>query len=277
MTSQLNAFTKTSRRRFLPSPGIVALAGLLVLAAYGRHALALPDDLEVLLDDLNKPGEFSAEVIASYALSRPRTRSDEELQPTFHVLQVSPEFSWGLAKNVQFNVQLFSSLNHEGHGTLDGGQLELLAIPIRPDDEDDDGFFAGGMVEIGRLPRTISTNKLDGEVTFLLGYRSGKWTVATNLEADFKVSGNGSSAPDLSAKIKLGYKTTASYSIGFEYYGDLGELRDIGPLSQESQHLFAVVDFKHKGWSFNVGVGRGLNAFSEPWVLKAVFELPFGD
>jgi hypothetical protein len=247
------------------------------LATYGRPALALPDELEVRLDEINKPGQFSAEVITNYALSRPRRRSDEELKPTFHLLQVSPDFSWGLSKNMQLEVQLFSSLNPEGHGTLDGGRVELIAIPIRPDDEDDDGFFAGGLVEVGRLPRTISNNRLDGEVKFLLGYRSGKWLLATNPEIGFKVSGDGPSAPDLSTKIKLAYKAAPSYSIGLEYYGDLGELRHIGPLSQESQMLFAVVDFKHKGWTFNVGVGRGLNEFSEPWVLKAVFGLPFGD
>ena len=247
------------------------------MAAYGRQALALPDELEVHLDDLNKPGQFGAEVITNYALSRPRRRSDEGLQPTFHLLQASPDFSWGLSQNVQFDLQLFSSLNRAGQGTLDGGRVELLAIPIRPDDEDDDGLFAGSLVEAGRLPRTISTNNLDGEVKLLLGYRSGRWTVATNPEIGFKVSGDGPSAPDLSTKIKLAYKAAASYSLGLEYYGDLGQLRHIGPLSQQSQQLFAVVDFKHKGWTFNVGAGRGLNAFSEPWVIKAIFGFPFGE
>ena len=68
-----------------------------------------------------------------------------------------------------------------------------------------------------------------------------------------------------------------TYSIGVEHYSELGQIRHIGPLNQQSQQTFAVVDFKRKGKDFNFGIGRGWNDFSERWVIKGIVSFPFGN
>lgn len=256
--------------------GLILLALFVSLTASPR-AFALPDELQVHLDDINKPGQFGLELIANYTVSGPRKSSDEGLRPTRHLLQISPDFSYGLTNNVQLDLQLFSTLGFNGQARVDGGRVELSTIPIRPDDEDDDGPFFGGLFEVGHLPATLTTNNLDAEIKIFLGYRLGRWTFATNPEIGFKVSGNGSGAqPELAVKMKLAYRAAANYSIGIEHYGDLGQFRHIGPLIQQSQQTFAVVDFKAKGKAFNIGIGRGWNDFSERWVIKTIVSFPFG-
>src|SRR5712692_9188399 len=240
-------------------------------------AYALPDELYIHLDDTTEKGKFGFEVISNYAISGPRVQSDSGLRATRHLLQLSPDISYGLTQNTQVDLQLFSSVGLEGQARMDGGRVEILTVPIRPLDNDD-GYWLGALFEVGHLPATLSTNRLDSEIKILFGVRKGRWTVGASPEFGFKVSGTGSgSQPDVEMKLKLAYRLDSGYSIGIEQYSDLGTTRKIGPLNQQSQQTFAVVDFKRKGWDFNIGIGRGWNDFSERWVVKTVIAFPFGD
>jgi len=253
-----------------------AIFALLAFFFASPPAFALPDELEVHLAETTKPGQFAVDVISSYTASGPRKPSGEGLRPAFHLLQLSPDFSYGVTQNSQVDLQLFSSAGLGGEARVDGGRVEYLTVPIRPEDEDHDGLFLGGLFEVGHLPATLSKNNLDAEIKLLLGYRIGPWTFATNPEIGFKVSGNGSSQPELSVKLKAAYRVDQRYSIGIEHYGDLGPLRHVGPLNRQSQQTFAVVDFKAKEMDFNIGIGRGWNDFSERWVVKTFVSFPLG-
>ena len=250
------------------------IAVIFSLCTFAPPAYAAPDELEIHLDEINKPGEFGFDGIFTYTPSGARIRPDPALRSTHHLFQFSPDFSYGLTRDVQLDVQLFSSIGLDGRGRLDGGRLELLTLPVRPEDDDDDGLFFGGLFEVGHLPRTLSNNRLDAEFKMFLGYRVGRWTIATNPEIGLKVSGDGSSAAELSTKFKLSYRLDV-YSVGLEQYSDLGRLSHVGSLRQQSQQTFAVVDFKGKGKDFQLGVGRGWNDFSERWVIKGILSFPF--
>ena len=238
--------------------------------AMSRTAFASPDELQVHLGELAKPGEFAVDVISNAALAGPAKPAAEGLRSSLRLLQVSPEFSYGLTKSTQVGLQLFSAIDTHGKLCVDGARAGLTSMLIRPDDEDDDGLFAGGIIEAGRLPRTLSLNRLDGELKLILGYRTGRWLLAINPEVGRKLSGLGSTAADLSASAKLGYKVNSLFSVSAEHYGDLGTLQRIGSLRQQSQLTFGVIDFKVKGSEINVGIGRGWNAHSERWILKMI-------
>lgn len=239
-------------------------------------ALALPDELEVHTDEINRPGQFGFDAISNYTASGPRKPSTEGLRPAVHLLQVSPILSYGLTSSMQLGLQLFTSVTPHGDARVDGGRLEFLTLFVKPGEEDGDGPFMGSLIEFGKLPATLSPNRLDAEIKGILGYRSGRWMFATNPEIGFKVSGNGSSQPDLSIRAKAAYRVDQKYSVGVEHYGGLGQLRDIGPLNKQSQQTFAVIDFKARDTDFNVGIGHGWNDYSERWVLKAIVSFPFG-
>lgn len=238
-------------------------------------AHALPDELEVYEGDTTEAGRFAVDAASNYTVSGART-PPAGLRSSRHSLQFNPDFSYGLTKSSQVDLQVFSSTGLDRATKLDGARLEYMTVPIRPAD-DGDGLILGGLFEIGRLPRTISQNNLDGEVFLILGYQAGRWTFAANPEIDFKVSGNGSSHPGLATKFKASYRTDHGYRVGIEHYGDLGQLHQIGPLSKQSQQTFAVMDFKAKEASVNLGIGRGWTDVAERWVIKAVVSVPFGN
>ena len=250
------------------------LAGFLLPGS----ACAIPDELEIHQDDTTPKGRFGAELITTYAIAGPRTPSSEGLRSTRHLLRLSPDFSYGLTNHTEVGLQLFSSVGLHGETRVDGGRIEMLTVPIRPADNRDDGYWLGTLIELGHLPTTLSTNHLDAELKVLLGVRRGRWMVAASPEFGFKVSGEGSgSQPDVEMKVKVSYRLDSNYAIGIEQYSDLGTIRRIGPLSQQSQQTFAVADFKRRAWDFNVGIGRGWNDVSEKWVVKAIIGFPLDD
>ena len=247
----------------------------LALLFASTAAFALPDELEVYTGETTDAGHFAADALSNYTISGPR-KPEPELRSSLHLLQFNADFSYGLTESSQVDLQVFSSTGPTRSTKLDGARLEYMTVPIRPA-EGADGLILGGLFEIGRLPRTISQNNLDGEVFLILGYQTGRWMFAANPEVDFKVSGNGPSQQGLGTKFKASYRTDQGYSVGVEHYGDVGQLRHIGPLSKQSQQTFAVVDLKAKGASVNLGVGRGWTDVAERWVLKAVVSFSFGN
>ena len=245
-----------------------------VFSITSNLALALPDELYVQMDETTKPGQFSIDVLSSYVLAGAAKPSSEALQPAFHLLQVSPDISYGIKENTQIDLQLFSSMGLNGESRVDGARMELLDIPVHPETEGDEGLFLGELLEVGHLPPTYSNNNLDAEIKAVLGYRSGRLTFATNPEIGFKISGSGSSQPDISIKLKVAYQIDEKISCGMEHYGDLGQVNYPSP-NRQLQQTFAVVDVKNDELSFNAGVGRGWNDYSNQWTIKANFSFPF--
>ena len=252
----------------------VSFVALFVILSASKTAHALPDELEVYEGETTEVGRFAVDAVSNYTLSGTRTPL-EGLRSSLHVLQFNPDFSYGLTKSSQIDLQVFSSTGLNRATKLDGARLEYMTVPVRPAD-DADGLILGTLFEIGRLPKTISQNNLDGEAFLIVAYQTGRWTFAANPEIDFKVSGNGSSHPGLASKFKASYRTDYGYSLGVEHYGDLGQLHQVGPLNKQSQQTFAVIDFKAKEASINLGVGRGWTDVAERWVAKAVLSFSFG-
>lgn len=57
--------------------------------------------------------------------------------------------------------------------------------------------------------------------------------------------------------------------VGFEYYFDLGPLRNFAPREEQERTLYAVWNRKQQSFDLNIGIGRGLTDASDRWVLKA--------
>ncbi len=248
---------------------------LLVAGFTSISAWAIPDELQIYVDETIPVGKFSLDVTTHTTPSNPKISAEDGLRSSAHLLHISPELGYGLTPNTQLSVQLFGDVDTRGRSRTSGARVGFKTLFFRPDDDDDDGAFAGMLVEAGRLPRTLSTNRLDGEIKLILGLRTGRWLFALNPELGFKISGSGESTPDVSARAKVSYRTDAGYHLGLEHYADLGTIKHIGPLNQHSQQTFGVVDFNALGWEFNVGLGRGWNAYSQGWVAKMIVSVPF--
>jgi hypothetical protein len=254
------------------------IASLTAIAA----AMALPytpvlganqDEIQVYDDAINKPGEFGLEV---HLNGTPLGRSFE-LYPgeitNNHGFRDTPEFSYGLTKDLELGFYADGEIDGEGTYYLAGTKYRLKWIPIHP--EDNGGFFAGANVEFSAVGYRFSQS-LDGlELRLFGGYHSGGWLIAVNPIFDWGLSGDAASGdPEFTTALKITRKVADGLSAGIEYYGDFGKLTHLSAWEQQDQRIYGVVDVDLKPVVFNLGVGVGLTRASDAWTVKGIWEVP---
>lgn len=250
------------------------MAGALLLAAACGQAMAVPEEIQVYMDEMNAPGEFGLDVHANYVVSGSGVPDYPGAQAPRHVFRLTPEFSYGLTPNLELGAYLLTSRDANGGNTVDGEKLRLKFIAPKAANQP---WFWGANLEVGRVARRIDENPWNAELKGIFGYRGTRWTFATNPNIDWKISGPASAPATFHIDSHLSWKTGGGYDIGVESYNELGEVRHLGHLNQQSQLLFAVVDTSIGGWDINFGVGRGLTPASDRWALKAIISVPFGN
>ena len=260
----------------MPIPGRALAAAMLVALPLLVHA-ALPDEIQVYTDDINKPGEFGIELHVNTTprgLDRPGYAGEVT---TPRGLRITPEFSYGLSDDV--DIGLYVPLSYkEGNGSLAGYKLRLKWLPIRGA-EGRGGWFAGANLELSNIQGKFESSRHNAELRFMLGHRSADWLFAVNPTFGWALSSAQEQPPPQNTNFRLGYKASRTVAegiaLGFEYYNAKGRWRGFDPGSEQSKVLFWTLDFDRKPLPFNLGIGRGLNGNSDKWTVKAIFDVPF--
>ncbi len=115
----------------------------------------------------------------------------------------------------------------------------------------------GCHLELGRVHRRLDENPWNGELKGIWGWRGPRWELGRQRQSGLQGLRPRASPTTLQLASRLAYKTDGDYQIGIESYNDLGELGRLGRLNQQSQLLYAVVDFSLRGWDVNLGLGAG--------------------
>jgi hypothetical protein len=76
---------------------------------------------------------------------------------------------------------------------------------------------------------------------------------------------------DFAPAVKLGWDFTKVVNAGIEYYADYGSIREIAPLHDQQQQIFAATDLNvSPDWEINFGVGIGPTAATDHWIIKGI-------
>ncbi|MDO9064825.1 MAG: hypothetical protein Q7U25_06410, partial [Sulfuricella sp.] len=92
--------------------GLIAAA---TLAMSAPAAFAAPDEIQVYTEEMDDPGEFGLELHANYAIDGAKEPSFEGEMKAHHRLQVTPEFSYGLTKNLEAGLYLPLAMAEDGN------------------------------------------------------------------------------------------------------------------------------------------------------------------
>jgi hypothetical protein len=251
------------------SPARGALALGLALAAPAAWPAA--EEIQVYLDDLTAPGRFGLDVHNNYAVRASETPDYDGGRPPDHVYRLTPEFYYGLAPSFELGFYVLTAVDrgHEWH--VDGEKLRLKYVA--PHDESQ-GAFWGLNLEIGRSDLAVAERPWNYELKGIFGERFGRWLVAFNLNADSALSSHGGPAM-LEFDTRVGYSVSHSTQVALEAYDELGAVSGPGGLHGRSQMLYAVVDSDLKVCDLSAGIGRGLTAASDTWVVKAIVGFHF--
>lgn len=254
----------------LLAPVCLCLTLLCSLAARAE----LQDEIQVYDDSINAPGEYGLELHVNTTPSgRGLSNYAGEVAP-LHGLRFTPEFSYGLSRDIELGLYLPMVKDANDHYDLAGVKLRLKWLPLQA--PNGRGWFGGVNLELSRLAKRYSESRSSVEARFIMGYRNPDWLLAFNPILGFDLSdGLGGDRPDFSAGFKVARKVNAGLAAGFEYYSSTGKLGQALPWDQQDNRLYLALDVDMKPWVFNVGIGRGLTAAADGWTLKTIFEIPF--
>jgi hypothetical protein len=249
----------------------IALAALAALTV-SNPALPAPEEIQVYLDDLTKPGHFGADLHNSFVVRGDRTPEYPGALPTHQMYRFTPEIYYGVSDTFEIGLYLLTTKAPGTGPNYDGQKLRFKYIA--PHDEES-GSFWGLNLEIGKTHRRVSEVPWNAQLKGIYGFRSGPWTVGFNSDLDWSLSGSPNSPVALGFDTKVAYSTGHGYQVGFESYNELGPLRQLGRLNTLSQTLYAVVDTQIGKVDLNAGIGRGLTTASDRWVFKFILGLQY--
>lgn len=255
--------------RFLRLSG--GLIAAMTFALFAGTALAAPDEIQVYTEEMNDTGEFGLELHVNYAIKGARESTYEGEMPGHHMLQMTPEFSYGVSKSWEAGLYLPFALNPDGNLYNNGLRLRMKYMAPR---EDNEKIFWGLNTEMGYSTRRVSDSYWGMELRPIIGYRDDAWLLSFNPILNLSLSDNGSHAPQFEPSLKITHAVAEGFHAGVEYYGEFGPLHQILPADERSHSMYAVMDVAKGDLDVNFGLGRGFGANPDKWVAKAIIAFP---
>ncbi|MDH2916657.1 MAG: hypothetical protein PXX77_07255 [Gallionella sp.] len=248
------------------------IAALAICGMCTSNAQAAPDEIQVYTEEMNVPGEFGLEQHLNYTLEGSKMPDFPGQMTSHHVLQATPEFSYGITETLEGGLYLPIAFTADGNSFINGLRLRLKYIAPR---SAEDKLFYGLNVEVGYDSLRTSQSSVGMELRPIIGYRDEAWLVSFNPILNIALAADASHEPQFEPALKMTYRVVEEARAGLEYYGEFGSLNHLAPADQSAQTLFAVADVEVKAWDVNFGIGRGNVHAGDKWVVKCIIALPF--
>ena len=258
-----------ARNKFFPA---LAVCAVFTAVSFNMPALAASDEIQVYTDDMNEPGEFGVEMHINYVIDGERLPGYEGGSPAHHMLQTTPEFSYGITKN--WEAGMYVPVAREENGTWYGNGLRLrmkyIATP-----EAGTNMFWGLNVEYGYSNLRVSESAWGMELRPIIGFRTDNWLLSFNPILNMDLSNDFNHQPQFEPALKISRKVAEGVHAGLEYYGEYGYTNDILPAAERINYLYAAMDIERSGFDMNFGIGRGDSNAPDSWIAKAIIAFPF--
>lgn len=246
-----------------------SVAGFM-LGAAGAAFAASNDEIQVYDDAINKPGELGLDVHMNYVASGIKTPQWPGDSPSDHSFRVTPEFNYGLTETWEAGAYLPFLMEANGAKHLEGAKVRIKYLSAPKDS----AFYWGANEELGRVSLRSAEDYWNLEVRPIFGYRIAKWHFTLNPVLGFSLSGPNRTGPDFSPAFRIRYEPRENLAFGLEHYAGLGN--PFSPSAYDQTHVtFVVVDSEVAGHAVNFGVGKGANANSDKWTVKAIIGTRF--
>jgi hypothetical protein len=235
-------------------------------------AFAAPEEIQVYMDELTKPGHVGIDLHNNYAISGMRDADSPGMTPSHHQYRFTPELYLGLTPTLELGVYLLTTSSPDVGRHYEGEKLRLKYIA--PHDETA-GSFWGVNAEVGRTSSRVSEVPWNAQLKGIYGFRTGKWTVAFNGNLDWSLHGAPNTPVMMEVDTKVAYQMPGGYQLGFESYNGLGPASSPGRLKEQSHMFYAVIDAEIGKLDLNAGIGRGLTPTSDRWIAKVILGLQY--
>jgi len=207
---------------------------------------AAPNEIKVFTDELAAYRRQTLETHANKAREGP--------------LRFMPEWSYGIAPDWELSLQLPFAFNSD-RAANEGYRAELQYIAPHDDER---GLYWGINAELARDARLDEPHFWNAEVIAIVGWRHERWHLVANPGFERALSGAGRTMRGTPAA-KAAYRAWGTNAFGIELYRD----------ADRSRTVYFAWDGKLGRSDINVGLGRGVGANPDRWVLKTIYEIAF--
>lgn len=226
-------------------------------------AISAPFEIKVH-DELIADYQHSAYEIETNLFQAPASQGLKS-----NVFQTRLEYGYGITQRSEIGVNLFLS-NYNGSSDVNGGKISHMYIPTH----DEEGLWHYGVKnEINYIKDIGNTETTFYEFVPILALQLEKWRFTINPAVDVTLNQN--STVTFSPSAKFAYHATKMIDVGMEYYADNLPIKGLYSVTQQPNTAYLVMDAKQGKSSLNIGVGKGVTATSDNWVIKLIAALNF--
>ena len=226
-------------------------------------SIAAPFEIKVH-DELIADYQHSAYEIETNLFQAPASQGLKS-----NVFQTRLEYGYGITEKSEVGANIYLS-NYNGVSYVNGGKLSHMYVPTH----DEEGLWHYGVKNEINYIQDVGGNQITYyELTPILALQLKDWRFTINPSVDVTLNKN--STVTFSPTAKIAYGITSETDIGAEYYADNVPNKSLYNLSQQPHTAYLVVDTKYKTTELNFGVGKGVTATSDNWVVKFIAALHF--
>jgi hypothetical protein len=184
-------------------------------------------------------------------------------------LNGTPEFAYGLTDWWEVGLYLPFAIRDQ---IFYSNAFKLRTLFVSPHAAERT-FFYGANFELSNETPPFAQTRFALEIRPIIGGRNTDYEFIVNpiVDVGFGRFGETHFAP----AARVARKFDQDLYFGFEYYSDWGKFGDFKALGDQEHTLFAVTDFKLGVLDVNFGVGYGLTAASDRWVIKTILGYAF--
>jgi hypothetical protein len=192
----------------------------------------------------------------------------EGVRPAFHSLHETIEITHGITENFELGVYLFMNYtNPYGYRIIGTHIRPRISVPEK-------WKWPVGVslsAELGIQDKKYSADTKSLEIRPVIDKQFKNFYISFNPVLGIGLKGiSNDHTPSFEPNIKVSY-TFNKVALGFEYYGDMGQLNQIPELSEQGHALFLVADlYVDPKWEFNIGPGWGLTKATDGFVFKVL-------
>lgn len=235
---------------------------------YAQIAAAAPEEIQVYLDEFAEKGKFGLDLHTIYTVST----KDNLRQPPLRQLRLTPELSYGLNDHFEVAGYFLTNRASAGNPQTDGVKLRVRYRPIVPTEETT--WYTAVNVELGKVARRFNSEGSNGEIKWILAWKSPNWVAGFNLNIDRPLKRVSTSPTTFEIDGKLAYKVREDLQLGVEHYAFKGPLHGTVPGFLPSRTTFLVSDFTLGKWDINFGIGRATGDVPDKVIIKAIVGVP---
>ena len=190
-----------------------------------------------------------------------------KVYPTNHIFHETVEITHGFNDWFEIGFYFFNAIGNNNRTNYVGSHIRpRVRVP-------DNWKWPVGVslsVEGGYQKREYSEDDWSMEIRPIIDKTIDKLYLSFNPTLDKSFHGlNQSSGFDFSPNFKASYDVTKLWALGFEYYGNLGQVMHFTTLGKQEHQLFIAADANFSPeWEVNLGYGFGLTNATDRSIAK---------